>query len=304
MYNFFVFMIFLHTSLLLASGITPIPSHINTDANKVALGKKLFFDTLLSKDDTISCASCHILEAGGDDNLPFSFGINGQEGPINSPTVFNAVFNFRQFWDGRARDLQEQALGPIENPKEMGNSFKNLILTLQKTPYKKEFEKIYSDGINRENIVNAIAEYEKTLITPNSPFDQFLKGNQYAISESAKQGYEIFKEKGCIACHNGVNIGANLYNKFGVMRNPKQSDLGRFNVTNRERDKYYFKVPTLRNITLTAPYFHDGRHKTLESAVKDMAYFQLGKTLSKDELKKIIIFLSTLNGEVPENVLQ
>jgi len=289
-------------SLLLAGAITPLPLSVKVDNKKVALGKKLFFDTLLSKDNTISCASCHNLQEGGDDGLAFSFGIKGQMGSINSPTVFNADFNFRQFWNGRAADLQEQALGPIENPIEMGNSFPNLISVLNKSAYRKEFENIYEDGITKENITNAIAEFEKTLITPNAPFDKFLKGDKDAISKKAKEGFALFKEKGCIACHHGVNIGGNLYNKFGIMNTAKSTSLGRYEVTKRERDKYYFKVPSLRNVALTAPYFHDGRHQELKDAVKDMAFYQLGRPISEEEISKIVAFLNSLTGEKPKVV--
>ena len=292
----------LSSSILFSSTIKPIPKNLKVDFKKVALGKKLFSDTLLSKDNTISCASCHNLADGGDDNLKFSFGINAQEGSINSPTVYNAVFNFRQFWDGRAKDLQEQALGPIENPIEMGNTFKNLITTLNKTPYKKEFENIYKDGITKFNIANSIAEFEKTLITPNSTFDKYLLGNKNAITQDEKDGYNLFKEKGCISCHNGINVGGNSYNKFGIMQDAKSKSLGRYNVTKRERDKYYFKVPSLRNVSKTAPYFHDGRHKTLEAAVRYMTFFQLGRPISKEEINKIVLFLKTLDGEVPQGI--
>jgi cytochrome c peroxidase len=290
------------TILSAVEPITPIPLKVQTDAKKVALGKKLFFDTTLSKDNTINCASCHMLNDGGDDNLPTSFGIYGQKGPINAPTVYNAVFNFRQFWDGRAASLQDQAGGPVENPKEMGFNFQELIPRLQKTSYKTEFYSIYPDGITKENITDAIAEYEKTLITPNSPFDRYLKGDEEAISQKQKEGYELFKSKGCIACHNGVNIGGNLYNKFGIYENPKTPNLGRYNVTHNQRDKYYFKVPSLRNIAKTAPYFHDGRTYSLREAVLLMAKYQLGRKITQEEIDKIVLFLESLNGELPRNI--
>ncbi len=282
-----------------AEPITPIPLTIETDKEKVKLGEKLFFDTILSADNTISCASCHDLQNGGDDGLKFSFGIKGKEGDINSPTVYNAVYNFRQFWNGSAKDLAHQTWGPIENPVEMGNKFRKLIMTLQNTPYKQEFEKIYSDGVTKENIGDAIAEYEKTLITPNAPFDKYLRGDKNAITQKQKDGYELFKTKGCIACHHGVNVGGNLYNKFGVMKKVKSKRLGRYEVTGNEVDKYYFKVPSLRNIEKTAPYLHDGRYDKLEDVVKFMARYQLGRTISQSDVEKIISFLISLNGEIP-----
>lgn len=294
-----LFTISIVTTLSASPNIVPIPEHIQTDAAKVALGKKLFFDTILSKNNTINCASCHNLEEGGDDNLKFSFGINGQEGNMNAPTVFNAVFNFRQFWDGRAKTLQDQASGPIENPVEMGHTFDAVIPLLNKTPYKKQFEAIYKDGITKNNITDAIAEYEKTLITPNSPFDLYLKGDTNALTQKQKEGYELFNTKGCISCHHGINIGGNLYNKFGVFEDTNSSNFGRYNVTHKERDKYYFKVPTLRNIAKTAPYFHDGRVSNLHEAVSYMAKAQLGRKITKEEIDKIVLFLESLTGKLP-----
>jgi cytochrome c peroxidase len=293
-----VFILFLF-SISNAEPITPIPLTVETDKQKVALGKKLFFDTILSSDNTISCASCHDLQNGGDDGLKFSFGIRGQEGDINAPTVYNAVYNFRQFWNGRAKDLAHQTWGPIENPVEMDNSFKKLIATLNQTSYREEFENIYSDGVTKNNIGDAIAEYEKTLITPNAPFDRYLRGDNSAITQKQKDGYELFKTKGCIACHHGINVGGNLYNKFGVMKSVESKSLGRYEVTKKESDKYYFKVPSLRNIEKTSPYLHDGRYEKLEDVVKFMARYQLGRTISKEELDEIVSFLHSLNGEVP-----
>ncbi|MEA1892319.1 MAG: cytochrome-c peroxidase [Campylobacterota bacterium] len=291
--------ILLTVTTLLAEPIAPIPLTVDVDIKKVKLGKKLFFDTLLSLDNTISCASCHDLQRGGDDGLKFSFGIDGKKGNINSPTVYNAVYNFRQFWDGRAKNLSHQALGPIENPVEMGNNFPNLIKTLNKTSYKKEFQHIYSDGITKDNIADAIAEFEKTLITPNAPFDKYLRGDKNAITQKQKNGYNLFKSKGCIACHHGINIGSNLYNKFGVMQSVESKNLGRYEVTKVEADKYYFKVPTLRNIEKTSPYLHDGRYENLEDVVKFMARYQLGRTVTDKEIDEIVAFLISLNGEIP-----
>jgi cytochrome c peroxidase len=240
------------------------------------------------------------LAAGGDDNLQYSFGINAQEGNMNSPTVLNATNNFRQFWDGRAKNLQVQAAGPIENPVEMGFSFKKLIPKLNKSEYKALFAKIYKEGITKNSITDAIAEYEKTLVTPNAPFDKYLRGDKNALTQKQKEGYELFKSKGCISCHHGVNLGGNLYSKFGVVQDSKSTSLGRYNVTHKNRDKYYFKVPTLRNITLTAPYFHDGRTQSLEEAIKIMSQLQLGRYFTQDEVEKIEAFLYSLEGEIPK----
>ena len=287
-------------TLIFAEPITPLKS-VKVEPRKVELGKALFFDTVLSKDNSISCATCHDLENGGDDGLKASFGIDGQEGDINSPTVYNAVYNFRQFWNGRARDLQDQATGPVENPIEMGHNFKDLVKILNKTSYKQKFANIYSDGITKQNIANAIAEFEKTLVTLNSPFDKYLNGDDLAINQDAKDGYRLFKQRGCIACHHGINVGGNLYNKFGVMQMIDSKRLGRFEVTGKNEDKLYFKVPTLRNIELTSPYLHDGRYIKLEDTVKFMARYQLGRILTQREINKIVIFLKSLTGEIPQS---
>lgn len=302
MHKYLFSLIFITTYLVADTLISPLPQKVEVNAAKAKLGKALFFDVRLSKDGSVSCASCHILNEGGDDNLPVSFGYNGQTGTRNAPTVYNAVYNFRQFWDGRAADLQDQAADPIENPVEMANSFKKLIPKLEKTPYKKAFEAIYKDGISKNNITDAIAEYEKTLITPNAPFDKYLKGDNNALSKEAKEGYEIFKTKGCVLCHQGINIGGNMYNKFGIYSESNSKDLGRYDVTHKERDKGYFKVPSLRNIARTAPYFHDGSEPSLREAVLTMSEYQLGREITNEEVNKILAFLKSLNGELPKNI--
>lgn len=278
--------------------ISPIPLNIKVNIEKADLGKELFFDTILSKNNTISCHTCHLLNQGGVDNLQFSVGIDGKLGNINAPTVLNSIFNFVQFWDGRAKNLHQQVFGPVTNPIEMDNNFENLITKLNKTDYKNKFESIYKDGITKNNIADAIAEYEKTLITPNAPFDRYLRGDKNAISDEVKQGYILFKTQGCIACHHGINIGGNLYAKFGIVSELKSKSKGRYEVTKNELDEYYFKVPTLRNIELTAPYLHDGRIDNLEDTVKFMAHYQLGKSLNEDEVQKIVLFLKSLTGQL------
>lgn len=298
----FIVSIFLLLGLSHAEPITPLVEIEGLDKQKIKLGKKLFFDTILSADNTISCASCHDLKNGGDDGLKFSFGIGGQEGDINAPTVFNAAYNFRQFWNGRAETLLHQTWGPIEDPVEMGHTFDKLIAVLKKTPYNKEFNAIYKEGITKHAIGDAIAEFEKTLITLNAPFDKYLKGDQSAITQDQKEGYRLFKSIGCIACHHGRNIGGNLYNKFGVMKDSKSKRLGRYEVTKKESDKYYFKVSSLRNINMTAPYLHDGRYNTLSDVVKFMAKYQLGRIVSEEEVRKIVSFLNSLSGEMPASV--
>lgn len=238
------------------------------------------------------------MHEGGDDNRIYSIGVNQSVGNINAPTVLNAVFNFRQFWDGRAKNLEEQAFGPIENPIEMAHNSSKLLLQLKNTEYKNDFLKIYKDGLTKINIANAIAEFEKTLITPNSKFDKYLNGEEEALNKYEKEGYALFIDKGCISCHHGINIGGNHYNKFGAIVDIDSDNLGLFNITNDVNDKYYFKVPTLRNIELTAPYFHDGRFSNLHEAVKTMAMIQLGERMNDEEISKIVSFLKTLTGEL------
>jgi len=286
-----------------AGPIKPVPEKIEVDPAKAALGKKLFFDPRLSQDGTVSCATCHDLNNGGDDGLKFSVGIHGKQGNINAPTVYNAVFNFRQFWDGRAKDLKEQVSGPIENPVEMGFGFKRAVAVLKKDPmYRQAFDRVYHGTISNDTITDAIAEFEKALITPNAPFDRYLKGDKNAISEKAKEGYRLFESKGCILCHNGVNIGGNFYNKFGIFEDPNSSSMGRYAITKREEDKFVFKVPSLRNVALTAPYLHDGRARTLTQAVEIMTKHQLGRYMSSEEIADIVAFLESLTGEIPQIV--
>jgi len=300
--NKIIFTFLISTLLLSKELITPIPLEVLYDKDKAKLGEKLFNDKRLSKDNTISCATCHILEEGGDDNIQVSFGINGQKGTRNSPTVLNSRFNANQFWDGRAKNLQEQAEGPIHNPIEMGSNFEEVVKKLNKDAnYVKAFNKIYKDGITGTNITNAIAEFESSLITPNSRFDQFLRGNTKALNNDEKEGYKLFKEYGCISCHNGINIGGNLMQRIGVLEEFKTTDFGLYNVTKDQEDKFYFKVPSLRNIQITSPYFHDGLTLNLKDAVNKMSYYQVGYTLKEDETDKIILFLKTLTGEQPTN---
>ncbi len=278
--------------------ITPIPLTPQYNYEKALLGKKLFFDTRLSHDNTISCASCHFLDEGGDDNIAVSIGIDGKKGVRNTPTVLNAVYNVNQFWDGRAKDLKEQIKGPIHTSFEMGSSFDEIIEKLSKdSDYRERFGSLYRDQITGDNISDAIAEFEKTLITPNARFDKFLRGDKEALNADELNGYRIFKEYGCISCHNGVNIGGNLMQKMGALERYETSDLGRFNITKKEIDRYYFKVPSLRNVELTAPYSHDGSITTLKSAVEIVLKYQVGIHLKDKEVEDIVKFLKTLTGE-------
>lgn len=282
--------------------ILPIPSHVPYNAQKAALGKKLFFDPILSKDYTISCATCHNFSKGGADARSVSTGIHHQKGSMNAPTVLNSVFNFTQFWNGRAKNLTEQALGPIHNPIEMGLSPNEAVQRIQSHPaYSDLFYKITGrKNITSEDLAMMIAEYEKSLITPNSKFDLYLQGKG-TLSPQELEGYALFKTLGCVSCHNGVNVGGNSFQKMGAInplkRAPNVDD--RYAITHREGDKNVFKVPTLRNIALTAPYFHDGSAATLRDAITKMSYHNLGIKLTSKEIDLLVTFLNTLTGQLP-----
>jgi len=292
----------LFSNIFASELITPLPLEYIYDKQKALLGKKLYHDKRLSADNTISCASCHFLDDGGDDNLSVSVGVDGKTGTRNAPTVYNSRYNFVQFWDGRAKDLQEQAEGPIHNPVEMNSNFKQVVEKLSKDQeYKVLFQNIYADGITALNITDALSEFEKALVTPNAPFDKYLKGDNNALTQEEKEGYELFKSYGCISCHNGVNIGGNLFQKIGIVRNfiVNPNEFGRFEITKDEKDKLVFKVPSLRNIELTSPYFHDGSILTLKDAVAKMIDYQVGIVLDEKDIDKIVLFLKTLTGEIP-----
>lgn len=285
--------------------IQPIPLEIKLNPDKVALGNKLFQETLLSDNNSMSCVICHNLNKGGIDGLMHSINRNGINLHINTPTVFNSLFNFKQNWNGRFATLEDQIEGAIRNPNDMRENWDNVIIKLRQVPeYVDNFARIYENGITKDNIINAIATYERSLYTPNSRFDKYLRGDKTAITKQEEQGYNIFKAYGCISCHQGVNVGGNLFQKFGVFGNYfadrgkiVTQDFGRFNITGQEDDRYVFKVPSLRNITITAPYFHDGSAPNLEAAIGIMAKYQLGREISNKNIKLIIQFLQTLTGE-------
>jgi cytochrome c peroxidase len=295
-----------------AEPLRALPSleELELDEQKIKLGERLFSDTRLSSDNTISCASCHDLARGGADNLQHSIGIGGQKGDINAPTIFNSAYNFRLFWDGRADTLEEQVSGPVHHPKEMGSSWTEILTKLkQDKALVKDFEAIFDTELKSENIEAVIAEFQRSLITP-SRFDRYLQGDKTAITNKELQGYNKFKSYGCVACHQGVNVGGNMFQKFGVMGdyfktspNPSDADLGRYNVTGRKADMHVFKVPSLRNIALTAPYFHNGSVKTLPEAVDVMFKYQLGRPAPEEDKALIVTFLKSLNGEAMEKSL-
>lgn len=290
-----------------AEPVRPIDSSLETDPAKVALGFALFHDTRLSVDNTVSCASCHALETAGVDNKQYSEGVGGQLGGVNAPTVYNAVYNFVQFWDGRAKTLADQAAGPPLNPIEMASvSFDEIIAKLEKDrKFASEFRKVYPDGLTEANITDAIEEFERTLITPDSRFDKWLRGDDSALTADELEGYELFKKYDCATCHAGPNLGGLSYEIMGLRRHYFEErgmeltveDNGRFKETGIERDRHRFKVPGLRNIEHTWPYYHDGTRLTLEDAVRDMGLYQSGVELTQNEVDRITSFLNTLTGE-------
>ena len=286
--------------------IQPIPLTLKQDPARVDIGRLLFRDTRLSGNGKISCLSCHDLGKGGVDGRNFSIGLTGQLTDVNAPTVFNAALNFKQFWNGRANTLEDQIDHVLQSPVEMGSTWNDVIQKIAKdSNYQRAFSAAYKDGVTQANIKNALATFERTLITPNSRFDKFLRGDNNAITAAEKVGYAKFKQYGCVACHQGVNVGGNMFQKFGIMGDyfekrgkPTQADLGLYLVTKEEGDKHVFKVPSLRNVALTAPYFHDGSAKTLGEAVDVMFRYQLGRIASTEDKESIIRFLHTLTGEL------
>lgn len=282
--------------------VTPTPALLE-------LGKSLYFDPRLSQSHNISCNTCHQIGLGGVDMLATSIGHKWQRGGRNAPTVLNAVFNIAQFWDGRAEDLKAQAGGPIQNPIEMGITHQHAIEMLKGIPgYAKMFEAAFAadkDPITMANAATAIATFEATLITPNAPFDKYLRGDAMALTAEQKEGLKLFMGKGCSSCHAGINVGGQMYAPFGVVEKPgadllPPEDKGRFEVTKTVSDQYVFRVPPLRNIELTPPYFHTGKSWDLRQAVAVMGTSQLGEKLTDDEITKITSFLRSLTGEQPK----
>lgn len=282
--------------------IQPIPLDIKLDEKKVELGEKLFTDPHLSANKKGACVSCHGFDTGGVDRLARSLMSNEKFTAVNTPTVFNSAFNFRLNWDGKDENLWDNVETSLRG---LSVTWDDVLPILRNSPaYVSAFERTYPDGITKENVSDAIATFETSLYTPNSRFDQFLRGNTKALTETETEGYNIFKAYGCVSCHQGVNVGGNMYQKFGVMGNYfadrgniTKSDFGRFNLTGEEKDRYVFRVPSLRNIELTPPYFHDGSTKTLKEAIAIMGKYQLGRSLSDKQIDLIVEFLQTLTGE-------
>ena len=285
--------------------ITPIPLQLALDPTRVALGARLFHEVQLSHDNTRSCATCHPLAHGGMDGQPRALTANGILHLRNTPTIFNVGLNAAFNWDGIATTLEAHAEIVLLNPNLMNTTWPELLAKLQAdVNYVTRFNTAYSKGLTPANVVEALASFERSLLTPNARFDRYLRGEQDALTEAEQQGYRLFKAYGCVACHQGINIGGNMYEKFGVFAEPGGEgspaagvDVGRYAVTKVPRDREVFRVPSLRNVAVTAPYFHDGRAPTLADAVDTMASVQLGRTLTREEIGLLVQFLQTLTGE-------
>ncbi len=299
--------IFVSSELIGAQDISiqPIPQQQASSSTIMSLGKKLFNEARLSKEHSHTCASCHQLPLFGTDQEETYIGFHNVAGAINTPTILNVHYNFKQFWDGRAESINEVIDDHIFDKTIFNNDWDTIIQRLNDNPdYKTLFGEAFQDGITENNIEFSIKTYLTTLTTPNAPFDLFISGDAAAISNDAKKGFELFKQFGCISCHQGKNIGGNLFQKMGVYKNYfeekqfiSQSDLGRYNVTGKEKDKFVFKVPSLRNVTRTAPYLHDGTAKNLKDVIRIMAEYQVGQPIVEQEITYIVEFLKTLNGE-------
>lgn len=280
--------------------IEPVPQSIDLDARKVSLGEKLFRDPKLSAGNRLSCASCHQLDAGGDDDLARSTTNNGDPDLMNAPTVFNAGLNFRQGWRGEHESLESQAEAALKNPRHGNTNWSEVLPKLiSDARYEKAFGAIYG-AVTREAVLDAIATYEKSLITPNAPFDRYLRGEEDAVGSAVKQGYALFKDRGCISCHQGRNIGGNMFQRVGIyasLLTDKRTNRGRFNVTRGTEESPVFKVPSLRNVAVTGPYFHDGSIGSLHEAVRVMARLQLGAEFTELEVSNIVAFLESLTGQ-------
>jgi cytochrome c peroxidase len=275
---------------------------------KIALGKMLYFEPRLSSSALISCNTCHNVGMGGADFQETSTGHRWQRGPRNAPTVLNSVFNIAQFWDGRAEDLKQQAKGPVQASVEMNNTPEMAMKAVKSMPeYVALFGKAFpgqTDPVTFDNMAEAIEAFEATLLTPDSPFDEYLRGKENALSAAQKEGLSLFMDKGCVTCHGGINMGGEAYFPFGLVERPKAEiiagDTGRYKITHSKSDEYVFKAPSLRNIELTPPYFHSGKVWNLKEAAKIMGLAQLGATLTSEEADKIVGFLKATTGKQPK----
>ncbi|SFX09832.1 cytochrome-c peroxidase [Marinospirillum alkaliphilum] len=293
---------------LSAEMITPVPQPPKIDPAILQLGQQLFHDTRLSRDGDISCASCHDLSRNGADQQPLSRGTDGALGKLRSPSVYNAALNAFQFWDGRARTLEEQVDGPLHDPVEMASNWPDVMARLQQDQQLvASFSAIYPAGLTPETLRSALADFQRSLLTTNAPFDRWLQGDADAITAQQQHGFRLFRDYGCISCHQGANVGGNLFARMGSLENYfalkgdaiQTTDLGRYNVTGRESHRHVFKVPGLRTAALNSHFFHDGSVDNLEEAIRVMARFQLGRQLTDDEVVAMADFIQSLTGQHP-----
>jgi cytochrome c peroxidase len=288
-----------------AEPVSPVRDSPPGDIAKVTLGEKLFHDRRLSHGDKIACATCHELEAGGDDQRRRPIGVAGRELDFNVPSIFNAGQNFRLNWRGNFRTFEELNEAVLLEPRLMGTNWEELLGKLSADDaYMQAFTSAYGAPPDRENVLDALAAFQASLTTPGARFDRYLEGDRTAITPEEERGYQLFKSYGCVACHQGENVGGNLFQKFGIFASPfaeeaepARADLGRFTVTGDDADRHVFRVPSLRNVAVTAPYFHDGRAESLAQAVEVMAIYQLGRQLPREDIDSIVAFLKTLTGE-------
>ena len=285
-----------------AEPIDPLPTNVHLAPN-VDLGRRLFNDSRLSSGNGVSCATCHISDHSLTDGLPVSRGLPGHPGLVNTPTLFNVGLSAKFNWSGKYLSLEEQTDKVIESPRTMGGNWNEIIATLETdTQLAPLFKQLYVDGVTRKNAIDAIVQFEKSLVTPDAPFDDYLRGNQGAISADATAGYELFKIYGCASCHQGVNVGGNMLQVFGIFGTPDAAAMGgdtpgSAEATGITEEKPVFRVPSLRNIASTGPYFHDGSEKTLKGAINTMADYQLGRDLTEGDLGKLEAFLKSLTGK-------
>jgi cytochrome c peroxidase len=284
--------------------IAPVPRNVSLDAGKVRLGEMLFHDVRLSRGDMLACASCHVLAEGGDDNRARGPGLDGELLNFNAATVFNTALSFRFNWRGNFRTLEQQNEAVLLDRHLMNTTWQELLAKLRAdAAYRDAFATVYGGDVTPAHVLDALATFQRSLTTPDARFDRYLRGEQGAITPEEERGYQLFKEFGCVACHQGMNVGGNLFQRFGIFHDPfaqwpiHTADLGRFTITGEAKDRFVFRVPSLRNVAVTAPYFHDGRAQTLEEAIVEMARSQLGRVLIGREIDQIASFLRTLTGE-------
>lgn len=305
MFRLFITIVFISNLLFADLDYAPIPIQKIDNMKKYNLGKKLFCDPNLSSDGTISCATCHVLQNTGVDNLRVSFGVEEKKGITNTPTIFNTKFNIAQDWIGESKTIKQRSKMAFLNPIEMNGSFVKTVKYINSNKELKNYFMQVYQTINEDTILDSITYFVSNLVTPNSKFDKYIQGDLEIYSKKEKEGYNLFKGYGCVSCHNGINVGGNMYQKFGVFEEKnihRDKNLGRYKVTKKEYDRYVFKASSLRNVSKTYPYLHDGSIEDLDIVIKKMGIHQLGIDIPKEDILKIKLFLKTLDGEIPSEL--